>query len=345
MKKTTDNKIHCSFQKKTWLTTLIVAFFVAYPNNAWFLCDLGLYVDDGDQPKYFAFFILRFLMFWLLSWLVLKLDFRKLRGALMGTYLGMNLVVVIAGFAVYEAVMHILPFKNYDHFLSMLIFQFIFLWLISTSIAYIDELFDMQRRKDREIERLKIDSLESRCNALTNQINPHFFFNSLNGITSLVRKGDNKQTIGYIDELSDTFRYILQSEKKSLVPLDEELQFVGAYKQIMQVRYANKLNFDIDVHDGDGLCLPVLSLLPLLENVITHNTIDSEHIMNVSIRLDSNNELSVENPIYPKLNEPATHGTGIKNLGNRFELLLGTKIRVENDGKTFRVVMPLKAEM
>ncbi len=345
MTKTTDNKRPFSFQKKTWLTALIVAFFVAYPNNAWFLCDLGYYVDDGDQPKYIAFFTLRFVMFWLLSWLVLKLDFRKLRGASMGAYVGTNLLVVLAGFAVYEVVTHVLPFRSYDHFLSMLMFQFIFLWLVSTAIAYIDDLFEMQRRKDSEIERLRIENLESRCNALTNQINPHFFFNSLNGITSLVRKGDNKQTIGYIDELSDVFRYILQSEKKALVPLDEELEFVGAYRQILQVRYANKLNFDIDIHGGDDLCLPVLSLLPLLENVITHNTIDSEHIMNIRIRLDGNNELTVENPIYPKLDEPATHGTGIKNLGNRFELLLGTKIRVENDGTTFRVVMPLKTEM
>lgn len=345
MTKTTDNKRPFSFQKKTWLTALIVAFFVAYPNNAWFLCDLGYYVDDGDQPKYIAFFTLRFVMFWLLSWLVLKLDFRKLRGASMGTYVGTNLLVVLAGFAVYEVVTHVLPFRSYDHFLSMLMFQFIFLWLVSTAIAYIDDLFEMQRRKDSEIERLRIENLESRCNALTNQINPHFFFNSLNGITSLVRKGDNRQTIGYIDELSDVFRYILQSEKKALVPLGEELEFVGAYRQILQVRYANKLNFDIDIHGGDDLCLPVLSLLPLLENVITHNTIDSEHIMNIRIRLDGNNELTVENPIYPKLDEPATHGTGIKNLGNRFELLLGTKIRVENDGTTFRVVMPLKTEM
>lgn len=335
-----DNKI--SFQKRTWLTSLIIAFFAAYPNNAWFLCELGYVVDKGDEGKYVVFFLFRFCMLWLISWFLMKFDFKKLRDSSMCTYLGVNLLVTLGGFAIYQIVTHVLPF-NFDHFLSMLMFQFIFIWLICTAIGYIDDLFEKQRRKDSEIEQLRIENLESRCNALTNQINPHFFFNSLNGISSLVRRGDKKETIGYIDELSSVFRYILQSEKKSVVSLDEELNFVDAYKRILQVRYANKLSFDVNIEgDASDYSLPVLSLLPLLENVITHNTIDSEHLMTVKIYLNDKHELVVENPIYEKLDQPTTHGTGIRNLTKRFELLIGTELRTENDGKTFRVIMPMK---
>jgi sensor histidine kinase YesM len=90
------------------------------------------------------------------------------------------------------------------------------------------------------------------------------------------------------------------------------------------------------------LKIPVLSLLPLIDNVITHNTIDSEHKMEIAIRLNDNSELVVTNPIFPKLTLPDTNGTGIKNLENRFMLLINKKIRIENDGKMFSVFLPLK---
>jgi len=80
-----------------------------------------------------------------------------------------------------------------------------------------------------------------------------------------------------------------------------------------------------------------------IDNVVVHNTIDSEHKMEVNIRLNKNLELVVSNPVYPKLSSPATNGTGLKNLGNRFTLLMNKKIRIENDGSTFRVYLPLKS--
>jgi len=70
--------------------------------------------------------------------------------------------------------------------------------------------------------------------------------------------------------------------------------------------------------------------------------IDSEHIMNISIRLDENDVLSVSNPVYPKLTPPATNGTGLRNLSSRFEMMLGNQVKVENDGETYVVSLPLR---
>ena len=148
-------------------------------------------------------------------------------------------------------------------------------------------LYTRQREKEQEIERLRFENLQSRCDALANQVNPHFFFNSLNGISSLIRKKNDENTLTYVNQLSDIFRYILQSDRKGVVTLREELEFIQSFRYVMEVRFANKLSFTIDVDEAqkDVLTLPVLSLLPLVDNVTVHNRIDSEHKMDISIRL------------------------------------------------------------
>jgi sensor histidine kinase YesM len=124
--------------------------------------------------------------------------------------------------------------------------------------------------------------------------------------------------------------------------LAEELTFVEAFRYTMEVRFTNKLIFNIDVPDEKrNLRLPVLSLLPLIDNIAEHNIIDSQHKMEVDIRLNKNCELEISNPVFPKLTLPATNGTGLKNLENRFALLMNRPIRIENDGKTFRVYLSL----
>lgn len=193
------------------------------------------------------------------------------------------------------------------------------------------------------IEDLTVQNLQSRYDALTNQINPHFFFNSLNGLTSLIRKRNEEITLTYVNKLSDVFRYILQSDKKGLVTLAEELAFVEAFRYMMEVRFANKLEYNVKV-DSSKLTarLPVLSILPILDNVVVHNMIDSNHKMVIEIYSNDNNELVIASPIYPKLVTPVTNGTGLKNLESRFLLLMDKPIKVTDNGSIFSVYLPLK---
>jgi LytS/YehU family sensor histidine kinase len=129
------------------------------------------------------------------------------------------------------------------------------------------------------------------------------------------------------------------------VTLGEELEFVQAFRYMMEVRFANKLIFNIHVaEENRDLKIPVLSLLPLIDNVVVHNIIDSEHKMEVVICLNSQMELSVSNAVYPKLSPSNTNGTGLRNLENRFLLLLNKQIRIKNDGIRFTVYLPLKRE-
>ena len=120
-----------------------------------------------------------------------------------------------------------------------------------------------QKEYERKMELLRGESLQSRLDALSNQINPHFFFNSLNSLYGLIAEDQKEKSLGYLDNLSQVFRYILQSERKGLVSLREELDFIEKYRFMLRVKYDEKLRFEIEVDETllDEQ-LPVLSLLP-----------------------------------------------------------------------------------
>ena len=325
-------------KQRPWIVSLACTIFVLYTNIAWFMC--GSAFDDVQILIPFAeLFAIRFFYIWLVFWLLIRFTLSKPKMSLPRRILN-NLLLSLVAFAGYWVIR--MQFDVYEA-VSLPTFQFLVIGLLSSMLGYIYLFYIEQREKDKEIERLQIESLKSRCAALTNQIHPHFFFNSLNGVSALVRKSDNSCTLAYIDKLSDIFRYILQSDNKSLVTLNEELAFVEAFRHIMEVRFANKFQIEVDVKaEYRNLRLPILSLLPLLENVTVHNMIDSEHRMTIGISINEERELIVTNPIYPKLSAPDTNGTGLQNLENRFRLMLGTEIKIIDDGKSFTVVMPLK---
>lgn len=147
----------------------------------------------------------------------------------------------------------------------------------------------------------------------------------------------------YVTKLSDIFRYVLQSDKRGLVTLGEELTFIRSFMHVMEVRFGGKLACSIDVpEEAHKRMLPVLSLLLLVENVTVHNQIDSDHRMDICIRMSGCDWLEVSNPVFPKLVAPDTSGIGLQNLRSRFELMLKMEICVESVGEFFRVFLPLK---
>ena len=223
-----------------------------------------------------------------------------------------------------------------------LIFQYLVMIVICSGIGHIYDINKHQHEKELEIKTLKAEILQSQYEALTNQIRPHFFFNALNSLTGLVRNDDKKGTLKFIDKLSEVFRYILKSDKKGLVSLNEELSFTSSYQYLLEIRFANKLFFNNDIPDEkQKLRLPFLSLLPLFENIVQHNIIDSNNIMVVNMAVNDNNELYISNPIHKKIDPSNSNNIGLHNLNNRFQLLIKKDIRIDNDGKFFTVYLPL----
>ncbi len=194
-------------------------------------------------------------------------------------------------------------------------------------------------------ERLKNENLTTRYNMLVGQINPaYFFFNSLNSLAMLVREKHDEKALTYIDQLSYTFRYIIiQNGQSMLMTLDEELKLVEAYSYLFKIRYADKLFFDIDI-DEKYLTwkLPALSLQPLIDNAVKHNTDHPQQSVSTSRSAPRVAGWWWLNPKVPKLEPEPSTGIGLENLRNRWHLITGRSIEIDDDGRTFTVRMPLQ---
>lgn len=217
--------------------------------------------------------------------------------------------------------------------------------LIVFFICYISSVVYILVRKNIKVEsnyeKLEKEALQSKLSALTNQINPHFFFNALNSLYSLVFNDNKEKSLEYITKMSGVFRYILQSEEKMLVPLKDEMNFLDTYLFMLIVKYDQKLEINQPKEvNYSAYMLPRLSLLPLIENVIKHNEISTQYPMTITIDIDTDGWLVISNPKREKLDVAST-GVGIKNLNNRFELIVGKPIEIKNTKTEYIVRLPL----
>ena len=224
----------------------------------------------------------------------------------------------------------------------MLLLKCSFAVVVSILYGRIYVLISQRQAVELENEQLKNENLTTRYDMLVSQINPHFFFNSLNSLAMLVREGEGEKALTYIDQLSYAFRYIIQNGQSTLVPLSEELKFAEAYSYLFRIRYADKLFFDVEVDEAHAQwLLPALSLQPLIGNAVKHNTITRSKPFHVSIRTEGD-WLVVSNPLIPKLEAEPSTGIGLENLSNRWLLATGRRIEVIRTEDRFTVRLPLQ---
>ncbi len=217
-----------------------------------------------------------------------------------------------------------------------------FTFAVSVLYAYIYALIYQRQSILLENEQLKSENLATRYDRLVSQINPHFFFNSLNSLASLVRENDTKKALTYIEQLSYTFRYILQNSQNMEVPLKEELQFIDAYGYQFRIRYAEKLFFEIDIEERYlDYMLPSLTFQPLIDNAVKHNAITSRHPMHIKIYTEEG-MLVVSNPKSPLVEPAKGTGIGLKNLNSRWQLITGQSIEIIDSEDSFTVKLPLQ---
>jgi len=326
------------------IASLVLSAFVIYPKIINLPWELPRFVEQSDKIEHLIFFTYRYLFFCVMIWLLLKVNIFGEKTLAFSRRLLKTFVITTISYLIYILISFIISIsKHADCFTGLLLFQFAVACLLCSFIGHFYAMYSEQLRKEHEIDVLKTENLQSRCDALTNQINPHFFFNSLNGLTTLVRGNKKTETLEYINKLSEVFRYTLQSEKKGLVPLGEELKFLDSFKYLQEIRYADKFCFNIEIpEDKKCLPVPVLSLIPLIENVVKHNMIDRENKMCISVFINEKDELVVSNPVHKKIDPPDNNGIGLTNLSDRFRLLLNKEIRVESKDNNFNVYLPLK---
>lgn len=182
------------------------------------------------------------------------------------------------------------------------------------------------------------ESMAMRYESLKNQVNPHFLFNSLNALTNLVYEDPDK-AVRFIKQLSEVYRYVLDSRNRELVSLQEEVKFLESYLYLQKIRFGSKLNIDMKV-TNDRVMVAPLALQMLIENAIKHNIVSEEDPLTVQLYQD-NGYIVVENNLQRKMVSPEpSSGVGLENIRKRYEFLGDRKVEVRSDERSFVVKLP-----
>lgn len=324
------------------LAGILLAAFILYPHINGIFFDMGRWIKHGEAVPQTFIWIVRYIILTTLCIFLINRNLRVQWKPRLISRLGRNIMYSLPAWGLF-IIISLSAGVHYDCFTGLLLYQFVIAAATCTIIGHLYGLYIEKVRQSKEIEILRSENLQSKVDALISQINPHFFFNSLNSLTSLIRCDKKEKSLEYIQKLSEVFRYILRSDKQRMATLREELKFIEAFIYLQKVRYADNFSCKIDVSEAYlNSKLPILSILPLIENVVKHNVIDSENPMKVNISIENGNVLSVENPVCEKFEPVESNKIGLRNLGNRFELLTGKSIAVNESNGRFTVVLPLE---
>lgn len=191
-----------------------------------------------------------------------------------------------------------------------------------------------------ENKNLSIENFKNRYNALKNQTDPHFLFNSLNSLNGLIGY-DDERAHEYLMQLSAVFRYTLQEH--SIVTLAEEIDFTRSYVHLVKIRYGEAFTVSIDVPDSHkGHYVLPFAIQTLVENGVKHNIVSLRKPLNLEIKMNEDRDsIIVENNLQPRLDVGSKNGVGLSNLNERYWLMFKKNITIQANDTVFRVVVPL----
>ena len=200
--------------------------------------------------------------------------------------------------------------------------------------------------KESESEMLRAEQLErarteAALQVLKNQIDPHFIFNSLNTLSYLIEEQPAKAKL-FNDSLADVYRYILQNKTRDLVLLQEELDFLQDYFSLLKIRFEDALQLHINIEPillDKYLVMPI-SLQVLLENATKHNEFSASSPLVITINFSEDSLVFYNETRKKALRKPSSR-IGLQNLDERYKLVTGKTITIEETANAFRVVLPV----
>ena len=197
-------------------------------------------------------------------------------------------------------------------------------------------------RQETKVKEQKIiaGTASAKFDALKNQLDPHFLFNSLNVLTSLIEE-DPHQAQKFTTSLSKVYRYVLEQKNKDLVSVDEEFQFARTYVKLLKMRFEDSIHLEIPEHSNnpDAKIIP-LSLQLLLENAVKHNVVTSSKPLYIKV-YEENGMLVVDNNLQEKQVVKKSSGVGLQNIRQRFGILTDRQVEIIKSDSDFRVKLPL----
>jgi len=338
-----DNKLHDS-----WLRlfgTPVLAFIMTVFASKLFT---GLEAEPG--PKLFIMMLALTFVTWESSRQILLAARKKYPGIkhtqqrIVRTfiYYTINVFVITGMYMLITIQFHL--YISYSWTLSMTVLFISFMFLNTYTLGGVYEgiyFFRHWKRSTLETEQLKRESLQTQFESLKNQVNPHFLFNSLNSLSSLIEE-DTDRAEQFVQEMSQVYRYLLQTNDKPLTTLGIELDFIKAYFYLLKTRFSEGLKEEISI-PGKYLDwqIPPLTLQLLVENAVKHNVVSSAKPLTIKIFINTNNELIVANNLQKKSQSVLSNKIGLENIAVKYRLLNQGEIVITETAGSFEVKVPL----
>ncbi len=309
---------------------------------------------QSELPSH-HFVFSRFLIFFMVNFVLVFVLFLWNRKIMMHKFdkIYKELSIIIVGSLVITlvytalAVFPAIYFESKDNISSENLFHIIrddlirnlMLTFVVTLVSQLVKSVTDQRNIAVENETLKAENMKGRFEALKNQMDPHFVFNSLNTLQSLISINADKAE-EYLQKMSYVMRYSLQG--KEVVKLEEELLYLGYYCDMMRMRYSENLNIAIDIDADAQKCLILpLTLQGLVENAIKHNVVSSKKNLTINVISHLGKTITVSNNIQPKIEKANSNGIGLTNLLERYRLKWEREIVIKIENNQFEVEIPL----
>lgn len=212
--------------------------------------------------------------------------------------------------------------------------------IIVLSIEVSSQFFTNWKKSLVEVEKYKAQSLQAQLQNLKDQINPHFMFNNLSVLSSLVYK-DQDKAVDFINQLSKVYRYLLDSHNCELVALRDELTFIQSYTYLLQIRFDKNLAFHFQIpEENQQLLLPPMALQILIENAIKHNEISEELPLHITIKV-KDDSLEVTNNLQLRMSGETGSKNGLTNIRERYKFFTTREVAILETGLAFIVKIPL----
>ena len=212
--------------------------------------------------------------------------------------------------------------------------------LVVTLIVHLVYFYKNYQENRVKQERIIAGTASAQFESLKNQIDPHFLFNSLNVLSSLIEENP-EQAQKFTTSLSKIYRYVLEQRDKELVTVQEEINFARTYMNLLKMRFENSISFELPEHfDTNEAKVVPLSLQLLLENCIKHNIVSEQKPLHIKIYLE-NNELVIENNKQIKEVLRDRKGVGLQNIVNRYAIVTDRRVSITEDVTVFKVKLPV----
>jgi len=258
--------------------------------------------------------------------------------------LGSTVITLISLFVLRAFIAIIFNGESFSSFLEhekIQYYQF-GLWITLTIVIIFHFIYFYTKFQKKKVKESQIvaKNQTAKFESLKNQLDPHFLFNSLNVLTSLIGENPN-QAEKFTTKLSKVYRYVLEQKDKDLIPLEDELKFAKSYMELLKMRFEDGINFSIpETVSNIELKIVPLSLQLLLENAVKHNVITSNNPLEINI-YEENGYLVVKNNVSPKASLEKSTKVGLKNINQRYSLITKNKVEIENNNQVFKVKLPL----